>query len=281
MGTEGRLTTHIQGIIDEIEKHIEARSLTQSLLRSVQNQLDSIERNYKTQPFYSAVYGRMLEAQTLIYGESGEEQKALEFMKEAVRQAGSVSGLYSKMLRDYIAEHLSARQAAGSQTHHAANMHAHKQAAAPVRAEVQEAEQPQPEAQQMQATAEPVERKARHAGKLHLRLKPSRKLRIVTATAFGLLVLCGIGFAVKTPSVSALTNMVGNHSKIAAAKHKYDQLSAEYKDCSNKLIAERSDVNTNNLQQLATYNQDVTNCQQILQQQHQAADAYNALVGVQ
>ncbi len=277
MRADGDSLARVYEIINQLEQHINARRLTPVFLDGVQRRLDAIDTAYRGRPEYDQLYGPLLEAQTLVYGESGQEQKALEFLKEAVRQTGSVHKLRSKLLKDYVAGHASSRQSAGHQAHHASSVHSRPQTA-PARTKVHQSEQsPQPIAQK--AEAEPIKRKARRAGKLHLRLKPSRRLGFAVTTAFALLLIGGV--IVKVPQVSELTNIVTNHSKITTAKGKYDQLSAQYKECSTKLIAERTNVNTNNLQQLANYNQDVANCQKVLQEQHQAADAYNKLVGVQ
>jgi hypothetical protein len=105
-------------------------------------------------------------------------------------------------------------------------------------------------------------------------------MKVAFATAFGLVVVSVAGFHF-VPRASALPDLVAKHSAIVSAKQKFDNLTAQYNACSAKLASERGSVDTNNMAALDAYNQDTKNCQAVLQQQHQAANRYDALIGEQ
>jgi hypothetical protein len=89
MRAEGYSLEHVDRLIDFLENKIETNTVMPAVLAGVQEQLDAIDAACRDHPEFEQYYSRMLELQALIYGEGNQEQKALEFLKEAVRQTGS------------------------------------------------------------------------------------------------------------------------------------------------------------------------------------------------
>ncbi|MFI5275399.1 MAG: hypothetical protein ACHQT5_01085 [Candidatus Saccharimonadales bacterium] len=96
---------HVDAMIGFLDKQIAAGKDTPAMLNGLQQRLDIISMTYQQDPRFAAFYSRMLELQALIHGRRQEDDKALTFMKEAVRQAGGVGQLYSETIRQYIASH--------------------------------------------------------------------------------------------------------------------------------------------------------------------------------
>src|SRR6266550_7394904 len=94
---------YVDNMIDFLEQKIESNAVTSAGLEALQKRLDVISGRYAHDPVFVKYYPRMLELQTLIYGEGGQEKKALLYLKEAVRETGSVGRLYSNLLKQYIA----------------------------------------------------------------------------------------------------------------------------------------------------------------------------------
>ena len=186
----------------------------------------------------------------MIYGEGDQEQQALEFLKEAVRQAGSVGKLYSKLLKDYIANH--------SQP---------VPAMVPVTDDIPA--EPDP--------TDPAENYGNHASRLHERPKFGR-MKAALAVTLGLAVVSVVGWHF-VPRAAALPVMLAKHSEIDSAKQQFDSLTAQYNSCSSRLASERGTIDTNNLTAVDAFNQDTQSCQAVLQRQHQAANRYDALIG--
>ena len=232
----------VDGMIDFIEEKIEGNAVTPALLGGLQERLDAIDAAYHGDPKFGQYYPRMLELQALIYGEGNEEEKALQFIKEAVRQAGSVRELYSKLIKRYIL----------SQSRLVA-------------------------AADMSVQPAPAANKSKHASELHVR-PGFRSMKVAFAVIFGLIVV-SVATLHFVPQAAALPVMLAKHSEINNAKQKFDALTAEYNICSSKLASERGSIDTNDMAAVDVYNQDTKNCQVVLQQQHQAANRYDALIG--
>jgi len=247
---------HVDAMIDALETKIQKRELSQKLLDGVQQRLDSIEAAHRGSPEFARYYPRLLELQTLVYGESGQEQKALDFLKEAVRQTGSVNGLYSNLLKEYVVRHTPLAAAE-----------------VPVHVEAQAASAPAIPVDIVEAA--PRE-KRKHASELHKR-PGFGKMKVAFAAVFGLAVI-SVATMHFVPRAAALPTLLADHSEIASAKQKFDTLTDQYNQCSSKLAAGRGSVNTNDMTALDAYNQDVAACQAVLQQQHLAANRYDALV---
>jgi hypothetical protein len=249
MSTESFSLEHIDVMIDLLDKTIAAGTDTPAMLDKLQQALDSIDATQRDAPEFSEYYSRMLEVQALIYGRrsaEAEDEKALQFMKEAVRQAGSVRALRSETLRQYIAQQ--SKQAAAAQ--------------------------PQPVQQAPVADASST-----HASRFHIKLLPTfnNRAKVAVAACFGLVVLSAVAFAV-VPQASGMAAVLTKHSQIATEKKLYDSLTAQYKACSSALNQERGTINTNDMAALDAYNQATAKCQTVLQQQNQAARQYDKLI---
>jgi hypothetical protein len=107
MSTESYSLKHVDEMIDFLDKQIEAGRDTPAMLTGLQQRLDIIDFTYRNDPRFAQFYSHMLELQALIYGRRQQDDKAVQFMKEAVREAGGVRGLQSKTIREYIGSHSS------------------------------------------------------------------------------------------------------------------------------------------------------------------------------
>ncbi len=313
MRSEVYSLSYVDGMIDYLEGKIEENAVTESLLNTMQKWVDEVETLYRGTDEFSGYYSRLLELQTLIFGENNQEDRALEFMKEAVRQAGGVPKLYSHLLKEFIARRTQQQQqpepvpvvnAAALQ--HEAELeqaepgyeHHHEPEPAPI----QQLEQQQPEPVHEHHQEHVVEdqfsdlpaistqhhedellnhinqRDAKHASEYHHDRPKYRKFKIVFASVFALAV---IGAAVShfVPQTSAVSMMIVKHGEITRAKDHYDALTAQYKACSDKVNTERDAVDTASDAAVAAFNQELKNCQSILDQQNHAADVYNHLIG--
>ncbi len=105
MSQERHPLAYVDAMIDYLEKKIQSKAVNQPLLDALQKRLDAMSAKYASDQKFVQYYPHMLELQALIYGEGGQEQKALTFLKEAVRETGSVSRLYSGLLRHYVITH--------------------------------------------------------------------------------------------------------------------------------------------------------------------------------
>lgn len=240
---------NVDTMIDLLERKIETNSLTQNMLSALQKHLDAIEAMFHNNQQFDRYYPHMLELQALIYGENNEEEKALQFMKEAVRQAGGVGRLYSKLIRDYIASH-SRSSAPVSET-----------AAQPLPNEVDAHEVPL------------FDDIPQHRSK-------SRRMKTVFAIVASLLVISGAVFAF-VPGASKVPGFFVRYAEISSAKKAYASLTAEYNSCSDTLSKEKGSVDIYDTNAVDTYNSSTKQCQSILDQQNQAATRYNNLIGIQ
>lgn len=263
MKTEAFSLDHVDAMIDFLDKHIAANTDTPAQLGALQQRLDKIDTAYRADPAYAQFYSRMLEMQSLIYGRSNQDAKALQFMKEAVRQAGGVHGIRSKSIREYIAKH-HARPAA-AQGH--VQAHAHNTQAQKQRPEVRPS-------QAVPISNAPQQHAIRHKKR---RFNPFSHMRV--AFAASLLVFGLVGLTLYfVPRASAVPIMLANYSEIQSAKKSYQDLTAKYRACSSQLAQERDNVDTYSTQAVGTYNQDATKCQNVLHRQEQAASKYDSLI---
>ncbi len=269
MRSEVYSLAYVDGMIDYVENKIETKALSSGILATMQKWLDTVEEMYRDDPELPEYYSRMLELQALIYGESNQDAKAMQFMKEAVRQAGSVGALYSRLIKEYIAEK-AARPAP-------------KPAPAPVAEEVY-ADQIAAEEPGL-AYAEPAAADYYDEDygddRIELHDKPRhrfRKLKIAFAVVFGLVALSAATFHF-VPQASAVSMLLVRHGEIQRAKEHFDSLTSQYKTCSAKLADEHNSVDTADSAAVQAYNQEMQDCQSIMQQQNKAADAYNTLIG--
>ena len=103
MNAESYSLDHVDAMIDFLDKQIAAGKDTPAMLKALQQRLDIISMTYQQDPRIAKHYPHMLELQALIHGRNQDDDKALSFMKEAVRQAGGVGHLHSQTIREYIA----------------------------------------------------------------------------------------------------------------------------------------------------------------------------------
>jgi len=264
---------YVGEMIDFLDQHIAAGTDTPEIHATLQQRLDAISLAFANDPRFDEYYPHMLELQALLHGRrspNATDEKALRFMKEAVREAGSVHKLRSSTIKDYIVNHMRQQAAA------AASIHAQR----PEVITQEEEEtigvdrgQEMPDVPQQPGSFKPRRRTWGKFPRLHM----SRKKALAT-TAISLVVLAAGGF-VFAPHASVLASVLTNHSKIATEKKLYETLTAQYQSCASKLSSERASINTNNMQQLSAFNQETEQCQAVQQQQQQAADAYNKLIG--
>lgn len=273
MRSEAFSLAYVDGMIDYLQRKIETNEVTESLLQTMQKWLDTVEDMYRETEAYAGYYSRLLELQTLIYGENNQESKAMEFMKEAVRQAGGVPKLYSHLLRDFIAHRTRQKSEA--------TVAPEPVPVVPVQPEPAEdpaGQQEMPVQDGFGDLAEVVERQpAKYAAEYHN--KPRlRKTKVAFASIFALAVMSA-AVAHFVPQTSAVSMMIVKHGEISRAKDHYDSLTAQYQACSTKLDGERDSIDTADDAAVNSYNQEMSDCQSILQQQHHAADVYNQLIG--
>ncbi len=279
MRSEAYSLAYVDGMIDYLEKKIETNSVTETLLGTMQKWLDTVEDMYRETEQYAEYYAHLLELQTLIYGENKQENKALEFMKEAVRQAGGVSKLYSGLLREYIARTIQKPVAETVVVPQTIPL-APEPVAEPV--DVPVAEMPEQPAMPLQEgfadLSDITERRpAKHAAEYHNRSK-LKPLKVAFAAVFALAIV-GVAVAKFVPQTGAVSMMVLKHDEITRAKDHFESLTAQYDTCSAKLADLHNSVDTADDSAVNAYNQETTDCQSILNQQHNAADVYNHLIG--
>ncbi len=243
MSAESYSLEHVDEMIDFLDRHIAAGRDTPAMLNTLQQHLDIIDMTYRQDPRFSQVYPQMLELQALIFGRRKQDAKALEFMKEAVRQAGSVGRLHSQQIRKYIAAH---SQQPAAKTHH--QHHAHNR-----------------------------KRRLGKFGSL-LRFK-SRNAKVAFAVVAGMLLLAVALFNF-VPQVSAFSTILTNHSEIIVAKKNFETLTSELTQCSAQLNHERGSINTSDISAVDSYNNAMKRCQSVQQQQDQAALKYDRLIGM-
>lgn len=264
---------YVGQMIDFLDKHIDAGTDTPAMHATLQQRLDTISMAYANDPRFDKFYPHMLELQALLHGRRSPnetDEKALRFMKEAVREVGSVGNLRSATIKSYIANHT--RQAAvAANAHHVRQ----RQYETGVPAQAVEFEQGQGMQEPDMPQRKPFRTRQRLWSKFpRLNL---RKPKIAVAAGLAMVVVIAGGL-VLVPRASVLASVFTNHSKIAAEKKLYDTLTAAYQSCASKLSSERSSINTNNMQQLDSFNQEMEQCQAVQQQQQQAADMYNKLI---
>jgi hypothetical protein len=234
---------NVDVMIGFLEQKIEANAVTPKLLGAMQKRLDVIDKLYRNDALFSEYYPRMLELQALIYGEGNQESKALEFLDEAVRQAGGAHGLQSKLVKQYILRH----------KRHVATV-----------------------AQSRHVPSVQVVDKSASAPRKKRKFFVFSKMKVGFAAAFGLVAISAATLAF-VPHAFGLSFLV-NHSKISAQKRVYDDLTAQYKSCSSSLANEHGTIDPNDTTAVDTYNQATAKCQTVLQQQKQAADQFDKLV---
>lgn len=239
MNAESYSLGHVEEMIDFLDKQIAAGKDTPAMLRGLQQRLDIISMTYQNDPRFTKFYPHMLELQALIHGRNQLDDMAMQFMKEAVREIGSVSHLRSSTIKQYIAEHSGGHAHAHHRPHH----------------------------------------ERRRIGKFGamFRLR-SRSAKVSLAVVTGLVLLSVASFHF-VPRVAAFSSILSNHSQIAAAKNNYVALSNELNQCTNQLNQERNSINTNDQTAVDNFNTATQQCQQVQQQQDQAASKYNSLIG--
>lgn len=246
MKAEAFSLSHVDPMIDFLEKHIAAGTDTPAMLDALQQRLDGIDARFQNHPEFDACYPRMLELQALIHGRRNEDDKALTFMKEAVRATGGVSKLRSPSIRQYIAAQTSA--------------------SAP-QVQPQLAEMPVASLEQNVTAIAPRKRK----------FFGLSKLKVGFASAFAVLAVGGAVFAF-VPQAAGLPVLLAHYSEVSSDKKVFDDLTAQYKSCSSKLNSERGNVNTYDTGAVSAYNTATKNCEEVLAQQNQAANRYDSLV---
>jgi hypothetical protein len=233
--------SYVDVMIDFLESKIESNAVTPAVLDALQKRLDAISAAHRSGPDFDQFYPHMLELQTLIYGEGNQEKKANLYLKEAVRETGSVNGLHSKLLRQYVVNHSRPMQAAAVSAQHAAFDH--------------------------NVTSAPRRRK----------FFTLRKLQVGFVTV---IVLVGVaaGTLHFVPRAAALPILLVRHSEIIRVTQAYESLTAQYKVCSANLAQRKGTIDFNDFAAVDTYNNDAKSCNAILQQLHQAQEQYNSLV---
>lgn len=278
MSAESYSLEHVDEMIDYLDKHIAAGKDTPAMLSTLQQRLDIIDMTYRQDPRFDEVYPHLLELQALIFGRRQQDDKAMKFMKEAVRQAGSVRNLHSQTIRKYIAAHSQASAAHHyRQQHHQAQHHTvqhHQVQHHAVQHHQQRVAQPE---QQTEVDYQ-QERKKRPSkfGSL-LRLK-SRGAKVAFATVAGLVLLSVATFNF-VPQAHAFSSMLMNHSAIDAAKKNFETLTSEFSQCSAQLDQERGSVNTADTSAVDSFNSQEQQCSAVQQQQNLAATKYDSLIG--
>lgn len=269
---------HVDEMIDYLDKHIAAGKDTPALLNTLQQRLDIIDMTYRQDPRFNEVYPHLLELQALIFGRRNQDDKAMKFMKEAVRQAGSVSHLHSQTIRKYIAvRSQSAAPAHHQQQHHHQAQH-HQQHAQQQHHQIQQHDEPQPQEQpEVQYDQQYRKRRFGKFGSM-LRLK-SRSAKAAFAIVAGLLLISIASFNF-VPQVHAFSAMLVNHSEIDSAKKNFETLTSEFTQCSAQLNQERDSVNTSDTSAVDSFNSEEQQCASIQQQQNLAANKYDNLISV-
>lgn len=277
MSAESYSLEHVDEMIDFLDKHIAAGRDTPAMLNTLQQRLDIIDMTYRQDPRFNEIYPHLLELQALIFGRRNQDDKALQFMKEAVRQAGSVSHLHSQTIRKYIA----ARSQPAATVHHQQRHHQaqhHQQRVQQQHHQTQQhhelQQQEQPEVQYHR------QHRKHHFGKFGsmLRLK-SKSSKVAFAVVAGLLLISIASFNF-VPPVHAFSAMLINHSEIDAAKKNFETLTSEFTQCSAQLNQERGSVNTSDTSAVDSFNSEEQQCASIQQQQNLAANKYDNLISV-
>lgn len=258
MSAESYSLEHVDEMIDFLDRHIAAGRDTPAMLNTLQQRLDIIDMTYRQDPRFSQVYPHMLELQALIFGRRKQDAKALQCMKEAVRQTGSVGRLHSQQIRQYIAAHSQPVNVVHNQQHqHRKQQHS----------EV---------SHQQQHMHHRKRRFGKFASLLRFR---SRRVKVVYAVVTGLLLLAVTSFHF-VPQVAAFSTMLSNHSQIIAAKKNFEALTSEFTQCSTQLNQERASINTSDMSAVNSYNNAMQQCQSVQHQQNQAAMKYDHLIGM-
>jgi hypothetical protein len=272
---------YVDSIIDYLENKIENNALTPVLLNTVQKWLDTIENTYRDSPTFSDYYSRLLELQALVYGESNQDDRALEYMKEAVRVTGSVGLLYSRLIKNYI---MRRNQASMQQPVEAVNT-AEDQTVSDEHENIMENQLydngylDHARADESDVVDEPSDGyEPKHATEVHRRRHRFRKTKIALAVVFGLIVV-GSALFKFVPQSSAVSMLVLKHDEITRAKNHFEALTAQYQECSSKLSGARNTVDVGSPNAVSSFNQEMADCQSILQQQDHAATVYNKLIG--
>jgi hypothetical protein len=257
MRQESFSLSDVDGMIDMLDHNIAAGTDSPAMLEECQERLDLLEGSFRGHVHFAQHYSRMLEVQALIFGRRSphdRDEQAMSYMKEAVRQAGSVSALRSSTLKAYISSHN--RPAVNP----AASVHA-RAFAQPATVEVEE----------------PHAKHHRHHASVFHKKPGFRNLKVAIAGGLAVLVLAIGGYAA-FPQASGVVNALTNRSQLSTEKQSFNKLAAEYKECSTKLTAEKSSINQNDMTAVDNYNKAVSDCKAVQQQQNKAADTYNKLV---
>lgn len=274
MGRQPYLLEHVDKMIDFFEQKIDTNAVTPVLVEALQKRLDDIEAANRDNSKFAEYYARMLELQALLYGEGGQEARALEFLREAIRQAGGVGKLRSRLLRQYIVIHTL------PSLHQPAQPVASKSSEPTILPDLQPVPVPVATGQPEQPM-EPAEQNMLSQGsQLKRTFRLFRRMKAVAAVTFGLVTVSVLMFTF-VPQASGLANILTNHLRISDAKHIYIQLTDEYHKCSAQLSSERGSVDTYDTQAVNAYNQAAKHCEWILSQQQTAANRYNSLIGPQ
>ena len=231
---------YVDAMIDYLEKKIQSNALSPQILHAMQQRLDKLSAAYAQDPAFGRYYPHMLELQTLIFGESGQEAKALVYLKEAVRETGAVSRLRSQLLKQYIADHSS-----------------------------------QPKMRQP-AVALGSRLPAANYTTRRERAPLARKLKLGFATGFAIAAICFLTLHF-VPRAAAFPIMLARHSQIAQVQAQYAKLTAEYKTCSSDLASRQGSINPNDLVGVDSYNNDVKQCDALLQQLQNTEAKFNSL----
>jgi hypothetical protein len=275
MSAESYSLEQVDQMIDYLDKHIAAGKDTPTMLNTLQQRLDIIDMTYRQDPRFDEVYPHLLELQALIFGRRQQDDKAMKFMKEAVRQAGSVRNLHSQTIRKYIAAHSQTVTTRHHQQHH--QTHQQHRQEAQHHHQVQRHQQQAHQEQQVEAVYHEQQRK-RRPGKFAslFRLKP-RSTKVAFATVAGLLLLSIATFNF-VPQVHAFSSMLVNHSEIDAAKKNFEMLTSEFSQCSAQLNQERGSINTSDTSAVDSFNSQEQQCSAVQQQQNLAANKYDSLI---
>ena len=259
---------YVDTMIDFFENKIESDSAMPTICDALQKRLDAIVTLRRSDPKFNDYYPHMLELQALIYGQGNDDQKAVQSLKEAVRQVGSVGGLRSRLLKQYVASHHSSSASDAAINTREQSM---GQGTATLSYASQDVVSESPQAQ-VQSSADDYIQQTRVGSKKH------KKVLVVVAS-IGVVAAIGVTMYF-VPAVARFPGFLLRYGEIANAKRAYSVLTNEYNSCSTSLTTERNSVDIYNTTAVGNYNNDIKHCNSLLHQEDLAADKYDNLIAV-
>jgi hypothetical protein len=230
----------VDPMLRHLEAAIDSNTATPQLLAAMQKRLDAIDDRHRADPVVVSQYHKLLELQALIHGTHNNDAEAKKFLVGAIKTAGGVHKLSSRLLKKYIADQQAAAQSALK---------------TPTTAQV---------------PSTPAARAKRFP-------KIRRKRLFAIAGIAVLLLSAATLFGPMGKVVSAIYPSE-QHAQIKRQQAEMESLTAQYNACSTELKSRAPKVDTTDPEAVDKYNKDLATCDAVRIKQNSAVDKYNALI---